>query len=546
MGDIYRIVAPPDPAIARRKWLWLIALGTLALVSTGVIFGPGLYRSALLAREGPGDGPWLVKRADGKIELKVPPAQVLIGKPYKWRKLRTIDNDVDIAGDTYIGDFDGDGNQELLVWHDKSPAVLYKPDGTATKPGLQGGWYPNAEVYDWNGDGKDELAVSVNWVPLASWPQQRLPAKYKDFVGRILLTAAGKIAGTSNYIPAYGAPIIGSFIDPITEQVVYNSYSHTGIRETPNSDYTGGDLFEQLLAHPRYFIYGSNDKEIGSFDGIGFFSWDWMVADIDGDQLDEVLTMPKDGDLWCCKYKATPLKLSGWPNLTRPVVAGDVDDQAGDELISVRPDPKSSGYELARSVVRDEDNPLASNDEDPLVKAQIKLQEVADAKVNELLAEVGIQPRQWEDDSLPIDSRIALHNQDIDEGYYDRFIIPANILLKPLLAWEFKRPVGLIYYPKSRRNRKLQFPRCLKWSNVWIESEAFSDNRAVTCQLIKKQPAVVYCIPSVGTGLLGFSANGRCIYYEEFGTGVSDLYTLKTNNGDYLVLRVGNELRIYP
>lgn len=545
MGEIYKIVAPPDPAIMRRKWLWLIAGCVLVLAICSAIYGPGLYRNARLNMEGPGNGPVLVKRADGKIELRVPPAQVLIGKPNTWRDLRAIDTES--IANTYIGDFDGDRNQELLVWQDNSPALLYKPDGTVTKPGLQAGRGLLAEVYDWNSDGIDELAVPVNRVPLASWPKHRVPDEYEDFVGRILLTATGKVVGTSNYVPAIGVPIIGSFTETNTPQVIYNSYSYSGKSESHSNYAAEVRLYQELLAHPKYFVRDSNDKDIGSFEGVGYFSWDCRVTDLDGDQLDEVLTLHKDGALWRCKYQAAPLKLPGWPNLTRPVAAGDIDGRAGDELISVRPDPKLSGYEIARSLIRDEDNPLASNDEEPLVKAYDKLQEDADERIKARLAEVGVQPRPWEDDSLPIESRIALRNDDIDEGYHAKLILPTNLLIiKPLLAWECKRPVGFIYSPITHKSQRLHFPGCLKWSNAWSESEMFGDNCVVTSKRDGERSGMVYCIPSVGTGLLGFNAHGKCIYYEEFGTGVSNLYKLKTKDGDYLVLRVGNELLIYP
>jgi hypothetical protein len=551
MGQIYRIVAPPDPAIARRKWIVVISLATLALIVAAIIFGPGLYHAARLATEGPGKGPVLVKRADGKIELQVPPAEVLIGKPYKWRKLGSMQNYSD--GLFYVGDFDGEGNQELLWWPAKAVAVLYKPDGSVTKPGLlQSDGFPWAFVLDWNGDGIDELCVSMHDLPVETTPPHRKPGLYDKPVCAIL-TIHNVILGNAKYIysfTSFGSFMKGSFSDPTAKQIAQSALFYSANLEPGDYSYNQLDSINaDLASHPKYFIINPKDQADGTIKGIAFWSHDFLSTDLDGDRIDEILSLNSDGKLWKCKYESDPQVLAGWPNLTAPVVAGNLDSQAGDEIVSVRPDPKLRGNILASSIVMDQNNTGSINENDPLVKYTKQMDDVVKDLAKQRLHDAGVDQPVWlydKDGRKSQDSRLESGKQLIQ--YYDQFSLPENISvadLDTIVSWDYYRPIGLIYDPKTHSCNPLQFPRCLRWSNAWEMNTGFH-NIAVICRHPGAQTGIIYVIPTVGTGVLGFNHQGKCIYYEEFGKGVSCCGVLHTKDGDYLVLLVGNDLMIYP
>lgn len=532
MGQIYRIVAPPDPAIARRKWILVIAFVILALAVAAIIFGPGLYHAARLAAEGPGKGPVLVKRADGKIELKVPPAQVLIGKPYKWRNLGTMPKDE--YEQFYVGDFDGDGNQELLWWPDKTPAVLYKPDGSATQPGLQCSDLPMADVFDWNGDGKDDLVVTKRFVPLASWPRGIIPRSYADFYGNVFLSIEGTIIGKYEH-SLYDSHLKGFFTD--------GKKCEVAISVLLNPLLNNEETAQKLSEHPEYYLYGANAEISGTIKQFSYDCQDFFSANLDGDGLDEILTINQNGDLLECKFRDDPKPVLGWPNLTAPTATGDVDGIPGDEIVSVRPDPKTQGNFLAWALGWDENNPTMQYND--------KMDKAVAAVVDLRLKDAGVAEADYSTSNNSSTSAEARWKEDVRKInlYSAQFILPDNIdwsVMNHLIAWDYERPVGFIYYPKSHTCQRLKFPKYLRWSNAWMDLIMLEDKNTVVCRPLGAKASTVFCIPSVGTGVLGFNPQGKCIYYEEFGKGVSCCGVLHTKDGDYLVLRVGNDLMIYP
>jgi hypothetical protein len=241
--------------------------------------------------------------------------------------------------------------------------------------------------------------------------------------------------------------------------------------------------------------------------------------------------------------------LAGWPNLTAPIVAGNLDNQAGDEIVSVRPDPKLRGNILASSIVLDQDNTGSINENDPLVKYTKQMDDVVKDLAEQRLHDAGVDQPVWlydKDGRKSPDSRLESGKQLIQ--YYDQFNLPENISvadLDTIVTWDYYRPIGLIYYQRTHSCNPLQFPRYLRWSNAWEMNTGFH-NISVICRHPGAQTGTIYVIPTVGTGVLGFNPQGKCIYYEEFGKGVSCCGVLHTKDGDYIVLRVGNDLLIYP
>lgn len=535
MGEIYKIIAPPDPSIARRKWILIIALAALALIVAAIIFGPGLYHAARLASEGPGKGPVLVKRADGKIELQVPPAQVLIGRALTWRRLPTFSDGID--GLHYSGDFDGDGDQELLWWTSASPVQIWNVDGSAEDTGLKGNKLPLAKVLDWDGDGRDELLVSADDADeLLIHPPKELRSRSSDY-GSSILSIYGQIIGFSTYFLSHYGRIAGSFTAADKSQAAGSPYE-----SLLDQNSFSAENFKSVQQQPTTVIYGAKDAPSGNIELCPELAAELLAADLDGDGLDELLTLDSAGALWDCSANNKPQRLAEWPAFTAPTSRGNLDDHPGDEVIVVRPHPERQGNLVTLYCSGPKGKSLADENK--------RCQERILSVVKQRLTAVGAMVMEERESS----SAVAATPAEMDQWstaldrYLEQFVFPPN--LHPfgnhaLIAWESFRPEGFICFPKEHRLEQLRFPGFLLWSNTWTSMFVGAEN-AVLCTSPGTRNAVLYVTPTDGTSLLGFNAQGECIYYEEFGKGVSCCGVLHTKDGDYLVLRVGNDLMIYP
>lgn len=292
-------------------------------------------------------------------------------------------------------------------------------------------------------------------------------------------------------------------------------------------------------------MYGEKNAFIGTIKQSSEFLSSYIPADVDGDGLDEIVGVDYDGQLWLSKYQQSSCQLKSNMFIDAPITAGNLDCNIGDEVILIGPNKifvkKPSHWSinnLQHHLLRN----LDSDDEVENYNIDGIANTVYIAQLTQLNA---ILPDTFNNNDSSSQKTDEQREEDY-EKYCKQFIMPANLnceYLRNFVAWRLFRPIGYIYYYAKRKCVQLQFPADLELTNAW---EDYTVDLPVICKHPGASTSILYCTPMAGTGLLGFEADGKCSYYQEFGAGVSELRTLHTKDGDSLVLRVGNDLLIYP
>jgi hypothetical protein len=130
------------------------------------------------------------------------------------------------------------------------------------------------------------------------------------------------------------------------------------------------------------------------------------------------------------------------------------------------------------------------------------------------------------------------------EGSLKPQYVPQTADPRAMAAWQKKMslPKGGIFYPKTGKFVEFAFP-----------AADFSRN-AITGNMGeigcgdpdgdgKRQ---VFVVPSLGSMMLAFNADGSLARYEEFGQGTLSVNMVHTGHKDYLVLQLEKRLQVYP
>jgi hypothetical protein len=151
-GQDYFAPARFQPPPRRSPWIllrWLL----LGLALVGLAFGIWYGIQHLL-----------VGSMRAQMSSILPAAGVKVGEPLEWRELArrplaTITGTGTMGG-LFADDFDGDGDQELLVIGPRGQSLLYEADGTSKAVGVSGIDFMMGGVsWDYDRDGTAEIVV---------------------------------------------------------------------------------------------------------------------------------------------------------------------------------------------------------------------------------------------------------------------------------------------------------------------------------------------------------------------------------------------------
>ncbi len=149
-----------------------------------------------------------------------------------------------------------------------------------------------------------------------------------------------------------------------------------------------------------------------------------------------------------------------------------------------------------------------------------------------------------------IDEIIACHAQIADRSMYDAEgnikpeSMPKESSTKAIRAWQAKmtQPKGIIFHPDTGKVVELQFPE------ADFSRSAFTGNPG---ELAVGDPdgdgkPQLFAMPSLGSMLLVFNADGKLAYYEEFGQATLSLSMLHAGKKDFLVVQLEKKLVSFP
>lgn len=143
-----------------------------------------------------------------------------------------------------------------------------------------------------------------------------------------------------------------------------------------------------------------------------------------------------------------------------------------------------------------------------------------------------------------IDEIFACQAQVADRSLYDaEGNIKPEVLAQQLSGkTQLTQPKGMIFHPDSGQVVELQFPQ------TDYTHAAFTGNPG---ELAVGDPdgdgkLQLFAMPSLGSMLLAFNADGKLAYYEEFGQATLSLGMLHAGKKDFLVVQLEKKLVSFP
>jgi hypothetical protein len=149
-----------------------------------------------------------------------------------------------------------------------------------------------------------------------------------------------------------------------------------------------------------------------------------------------------------------------------------------------------------------------------------------------------------------VDDLIACCAQVADRSIYDGEgnikpqFMPKDSSAKTLIAWResLTVPKGGIFNPRTKKFAEFKFPKTSYARNPFTGDPgeiAVGDPDGDG----KKQ---IFAMPSLGSMLLVFNADGSLAYYEEFGQATLSLNMAHAGGKDYLVVQLEKQLEVFP
>lgn len=149
-----------------------------------------------------------------------------------------------------------------------------------------------------------------------------------------------------------------------------------------------------------------------------------------------------------------------------------------------------------------------------------------------------------------VDDVIACHAQIADRTIYDGegnikpAYMPKAADPKTMQEWNAKmtHPKGGIFFPDSGKFVEFKFPQADYANNPFTGGPgelAVGDPDGDG----KRQ---VFAMPSLGSMLLAFNADGSLAHYEEFGQATLSLNLARASKKDYLVVQLEKQLQSFP
>ena len=149
-----------------------------------------------------------------------------------------------------------------------------------------------------------------------------------------------------------------------------------------------------------------------------------------------------------------------------------------------------------------------------------------------------------------VDEVIACHCELSNRQLYDaegsikEQYLPHEADPRAMAAWQKKmaQPKGGIFYPKTGKFAEFAFPKADFEHNVLtgnIGEIACGDPDGDG----KRQ---VFVVPSLGSLMLTFNADGSLVRYEEFGQATLSVNMVHAGRKDYLLVQLEKRLQIYP
>ena len=260
-----------------------------------------------------------------------PPARVVTGTSPNWRVLEKPGG-IGLMGYNpggfVIGDFDGDGDEEILKIAVKGRSLIYEADGSRTTAGINGQEFIIQLVaWDYDRDGIAEIITPTIHADVV----RQFSGSGSAFQGVVLednlpvIRLDGSLAGN---LAASGAmteaPLIADIdADGFDELLVYDQGSSGG-RGTWRA--FGKDGVEVATASPT----NQSDMEASMS---GTFT---ICGDVDGDsRADLIYPVQKMSALACCDFTGRQWDLAGWDaGVNPPDSAYDLDGDGCAEILS--------------------------------------------------------------------------------------------------------------------------------------------------------------------------------------------------------------------
>lgn len=270
----YAAPLPERGKVAGRQTNWLLICSVIFVVmvaSLGLV-GWQAYRWA---------------KSIGIVQ-NIPPAAVLVGTPLSWTELDSWpsiqESTSPMASNGLVpGDFDSDGDQELLVylWSATSyqwpqSANIYELDGSISLVTLPAqNHYDSVWAWDCDGNGTDEIVMV-----------DQSGANVYDRTGTLLSSIAGK------YALAY-----------TDGKLILADVNGDGISEV---------LLFDLLSNNKIVAYDHQGQVVWDQELDDGYSLQFSAGDVDGDGLDELVCILGGSTLLACGQSQEAVPINGW------------------------------------------------------------------------------------------------------------------------------------------------------------------------------------------------------------------------------------------